>query len=84
MANQRTGWSPRNTLNSWSRKRFRNPNKIEAAENYARSFPAYNDNGAMRLNDTENGEGISPIKKKNQQYQRYSDAIRNMRNRKGK
>ena len=64
MAIRQSGWNPKKTVTDIEKKRLNSPQKIENAENYLRSWPTWNDNGAKRLNDTENMEGIAPIKKK--------------------
>jgi hypothetical protein len=77
MAIKRSGWNPKKEVTEYEKKRMNNPRKIENAENYLRDWPTWNDDNAMRLNDTENGEGISRRKKNTREV--IEDAFRKVK-----
>ena len=77
MAIKRSGWNPKKEVTEYEKKRMNNPRKIENAENYLRSWPTWNDDNAMRLNDTENGEGLNRRKKNTREV--IEDAFRKVK-----
>lgn len=63
MAIRRSGWNPKEYVTNASKRAYSNPSKIESAENRLRSWQnSFVDDGAMRLNDRENGEGNARIR----------------------
>jgi len=64
MANKRSGWNPKQEVSDMYRRKVNNPSKIDAVQNRLRTWDnGFVDNGATRLNDRENGEGITRRKK---------------------
>ena len=84
MPNKRSGWNPKEYVYENAKKRVNNPAKIDAVQNKIRPWKdRYIDDGALRLNDTENGEG-NAIKKQryNNRPKKTIDEILNIRRRK--
>ena len=77
MAIKRSGWNPKKEVTEYEKKRMNNPRKIENAENYLRDWSTWNDDNAMRLNDTENGEGLNRRKKNTREV--IEDAFRKVK-----
>lgn len=81
MPNKRSGWNPKEEITNRYKRTTSNPAKIEMRENRLRPWEnRFIDDGAMRLNDTENGEGNAYIRKR-KPTKKTIDEILNIRKR---